>query len=66
MLRHRGAPPFAVRRDLGLTGALFAGTRAVLDGLFTTVLVLYFLLVGGAWRGAARAALLPRTRIEVG
>jgi predicted PurR-regulated permease PerM len=37
----------AVRRDLGLTGALFAGMRAVLDGLFTTVLVLYFLLVSG-------------------
>lgn len=37
----------AVRRDLGLTGALFAGTRAVFDGLFTTVLVLYFLLVSG-------------------
>ena len=37
----------AVRRDLGLTGTLFAGTRAVLDGLFTTVLVLYFLLVSG-------------------
>jgi predicted PurR-regulated permease PerM len=37
----------SVRRDLGLTGILFAGTRAVLDGLFTTVLVLYFLLVAG-------------------
>lgn len=37
----------SVRRDLGLTGALFAGTRAVIDGLFTTVLVLYFLLVAG-------------------
>ncbi|WP_173945825.1 AI-2E family transporter [Microvirga terrae] len=37
----------AVRRDLGLTSALFAGTRSVLDGLFTTVLVLYFLLVSG-------------------
>lgn len=37
----------AVRRDFGLTGALFAGTRAVVDGLFTTVLVLYFLLVSG-------------------
>ncbi len=37
----------AVRRDLGLTGALVAGTRAILDGLFTTVLVLYFLLVSG-------------------
>jgi predicted PurR-regulated permease PerM len=37
----------AVRRDLGPTGALFAGTRAVLDGLFTTILVLYFLLLSG-------------------
>jgi predicted PurR-regulated permease PerM len=37
----------AVRRDLGLTDALFTGTRAVLDGLFTTVVVLYFLLVSG-------------------
>jgi len=33
-----------VRPDLGLTRALFAGTRAVLDGLFTTILALYFLL----------------------
>ena len=46
------APPgrgsiVSVRRDLGITGALFAGTRTVLDGLFTTVLVLYFLLVAG-------------------
>lgn len=46
------APPgqgsiVSVRRDLGLTGALFAGTRSVLDGLFTTFLVLYFLLVAG-------------------
>jgi predicted PurR-regulated permease PerM len=46
------APPgqgsiVSVRRDLGLTGALFAGTRSVLDGLFTTVLVLSFLLVAG-------------------
>jgi predicted PurR-regulated permease PerM len=37
----------AIRRDFGLTAALFAGTRAVVDGLFTTVLVLYFLLVSG-------------------
>jgi predicted PurR-regulated permease PerM len=29
------------------SAVLFAGTRAVLDGLFTTVLVLYFLLVSG-------------------
>ena len=36
-----------MRRDLGLSGALFAGTRAVADGLFTTILVLYFLLVSG-------------------
>ena len=47
------APPsqgsvVSVRRDLGITGALFAGTRSVLDGLFTTVLVLYFLLVAGS------------------
>jgi predicted PurR-regulated permease PerM len=40
-------PVVQVHRDLGLTGALFAGTRAILDGLFTTVLVLYFLLVSG-------------------
>src|SRR6202140_2413053 len=37
----------AVRPDLGPSGALFTGTRAVLGGLFTTVLVLYFLLVAG-------------------
>jgi len=37
----------AVRPDLGLSGALFTGTRAVVGGLFTTVLVLYFLLVAG-------------------
>jgi len=37
----------AVHHDLGIAGVLFAGTRAVVDGLFTTVLVLYFLLVSG-------------------
>jgi hypothetical protein len=37
----------AVRPDLGLSGALLTGTRPVLGGLFTTVLVLYFLLVAG-------------------
>jgi len=37
----------AIRRDLGISGVLFAGTRAVVDGLFTTVLVLYFLLISG-------------------
>jgi predicted PurR-regulated permease PerM len=36
----------AVRPDLGLSGALFTGTRAVLGGLFTTVLVLHFLVAG--------------------
>ncbi|MGX7871523.1 AI-2E family transporter [Mesorhizobium sp. ORM6] len=46
------APPqghtmVAVRSDLGLAGTLFAGTKAVLDGLLTTVLVLYFLLLSG-------------------
>jgi predicted PurR-regulated permease PerM len=40
-----GKPVVQVRGDLGISGALFAGTRAILDGLFTTVLVLYFLLV---------------------
>ena len=40
-------PVMAVRPDFGLTGALFAGMRALIDGLFTTVLVLYFLLVSG-------------------
>jgi predicted PurR-regulated permease PerM len=40
-------PTVSVRRDIGLTSVLFAGTRAILDGLFTTVLVLYFLLVAG-------------------
>jgi len=37
----------AAHHDLGISGVLFAGTRAVVDGLFTTVLVLYFLLVSG-------------------
>lgn len=37
----------AIRRDLGLSGAVFAGMRAVLDGLLTTLLVLYFLLISG-------------------
>ena len=41
------ASSIEIRRDFGLTGALFAGTRAVIDGMFTTVLVLYFLLVAG-------------------
>ena len=37
----------AVRRDSGLSSTIFAGTRTVADGFFTTVLVLYFLLVSG-------------------
>ena len=37
----------AIRRDSGMSSALFAGTRTLVDGLFTTVLVLYFLLVSG-------------------
>lgn len=37
----------AIRQDFGLTDKLFSGTRAVLDGLLTTVLVLYFLMVSG-------------------
>jgi hypothetical protein len=43
----RKGSSIAVRPDLGLSGALFTGTRAVLGGLFTTVPVLYFLLVAG-------------------
>jgi predicted PurR-regulated permease PerM len=35
------------RPDSGLSSALFAGTRTLVDGLFTTILVLYFLLVSG-------------------
>ena len=59
------APPsqgsiVSVRRDLGLTGALFAGTRSVLDGLFTTVLVLYFLLVAGDIFLRRLVEILPR------
>jgi predicted PurR-regulated permease PerM len=37
----------AIRPDSGMRSALFAGTRTLVDGLFTTVLVLYFLLVSG-------------------
>lgn len=40
-------PTIAVREDSDLTVALLAGARKVFDGLFTTVLVLYFLLVSG-------------------
>ena len=52
----------ALRRDLGLTGVLFAGTRAVLDGLFTTVLVLYFLLVSGDTFLRRMVEILPKFR----
>jgi predicted PurR-regulated permease PerM len=52
----------AVRRDLGLTGALFSGTRAVLDGLLTTVLVLYFLMVSGDTFLRRMVEVLPRFR----
>lgn len=50
----------SVRSDLGLTGALFAGTRAVLDGLFTTALVLYFLMVSGDTFLRRFVEILPR------
>lgn len=52
----------AVRRDLGLTGALFSGTRAILDGLLTTVLVLYFLMVSGDTFLRRMVEILPRFR----
>jgi predicted PurR-regulated permease PerM len=45
--QEKGRATVAVRSDRGLAGALFAGTRAILDGLFTMALVLYFLLVSG-------------------
>ena len=50
----------AIRRDLGISAVLFAGTRAVLDGLFTTVLVLYFLLVSGDIFLRRLVEILPR------
>ena len=50
----------AVRQDLGLTGALFSGTRAILDGLLTTVLVLYFLMVSGDTFLRRMVEILPR------
>lgn len=43
----QNGPTISLREDSGLAGALFAGARKVLDGLFTIVLVLYFLLVSG-------------------
>jgi predicted PurR-regulated permease PerM len=52
----------AVRRDLGLTGALFSGTRAILDGLLTTILVLYFLMVSGDTFLRRMVEVLPRFR----
>jgi predicted PurR-regulated permease PerM len=51
-----------VRHDLGLTSAIFAGMRAVLDGLFTTVVVLYFLLVSGDTFLRRIVEVLPRFR----
>ena len=50
----------AVRQDLGLTGALFSGTRVILDGLLTTVLVLYFLMVSGDTFLRRMVEILPR------
>lgn len=56
------ASTITLRRDLGLTGALFAGTRAVLDGLFTTVLLLYFLIVSGDTFLRRIVEILPKFR----
>lgn len=52
----------AIRQDFGLTGALFSGTRAVLDGLLTTVLVLYFLMLSGDTFLRRLVEILPRFR----
>ncbi len=54
------ATALPVRRDLGLTSALFAGMRAILDGLFTNVLILYFLLVSGDMFLRRTVEILPR------
>ena len=58
----KASTTITLRRDLGLTGALFAGTRAVLDGLFTTVLVLYFLMVSGDTFLRRIVEILPKFR----
>lgn len=52
----------AVRQDPSLTGVLFSGTRAILDGLLTTVLVLYFLMVSGDTFLRRMVEILPRFR----
>ncbi|HET7059508.1 MAG TPA: AI-2E family transporter, partial [Nitrospiraceae bacterium] len=58
----QSGPAIAVRQDRGLTGALFSGTRAILDGLLTTVLVLYFLMVSGDTFLRRMVEILPRFR----
>ena len=58
----QSGPATAVRKDLGLTGALFSGTRAILDRLLTTVLVLYFLMVSGDTFLRRMVEILPRFR----
>jgi predicted PurR-regulated permease PerM len=58
----QSGPAIAVRQDLGVTGALFLGTRAILDGLLTTVLVLYFLMVSGDTFLRRMVEILPRFR----
>jgi len=55
-------PAVAAGGDLGLASVLFAGTRAVLDGLFTTALVLYFLLVSGDTFLRRMVEILPKFR----
>jgi predicted PurR-regulated permease PerM len=54
------AAAIAIRSDSGLSNALFAGTRTLIDGLFTTVLVLYFLLVSGDTFLRRAVEILPR------
>jgi predicted PurR-regulated permease PerM len=55
----RIGPITAVHRDLGIASVLFTGTRTVIDGLFTTVLVLYFLLVSGGLFVRRMVEILP-------
>jgi predicted PurR-regulated permease PerM len=55
-----GPKPVAVVRDSNLGGAVFEGVKTIVDGLFTTVLVLYFLLVAGDTFLRRLVEVLPR------
>ncbi len=54
------AQPVAVVNDSSLGSTLFEGTRVVLDGVVTTIVVLYFLLVAGDTFLRRLVELLPK------